>query len=195
MEKLVNMDFDTTQVKVEITEGMSEEDILKKAQETFAQRILEGKSGRCKYNIAEADGMSLQESKVGQVVSVKDEKGYGVIIEVKPNRKFPLSVALPKGVVQVKPFIVKKETTTNVDKVIESLGRKEFEKEIGWFDGHAGFLFNGKDVVPVIFGKGTKAYYYVHPVSLDAEGRVYKLKQPQLTQVFDDKQEAEKRIG
>ncbi|PGT83292.1 hypothetical protein [Bacillus sp. AFS040349] len=196
-EVTVTLDLSTITIPLKLEKECSKEDILKLAKEE-AIKQLASKFPPLTYNIVEGKALSLNEAKQGMIVKLKDDGEYGIICGVKSTNKLPVSVALSGGrVLKVVPSAIEKASKrVKIEKVI--LGREKWQRDLGWLEGSTGYFVNGRDIsdiIPVVFGKGTKTYHHAIIVDHDAEGRGYKLSAKDLSRVFDTKEDAESYLG
>jgi len=189
--KTVSINLKELQVKVKGSSDMSKEEYLNLALKELGNDLLKGKHPNLSYNVSDKNVMTLEECKLGQIVSVENE-GLGVITEVK-NRKLPLTISTKKGNLQAAPVACKKETDVDPQEVMKILARKDWEKDMGWHQGKCGYYVNGNEVIPIIVGKEKKKYTEIIPLQKgEGKDRFYNLEPSKFKFVYDTKAEAEK---
>ncbi|MFD1736152.1 hypothetical protein ACFSCX_06195 [Bacillus salitolerans] len=185
----VQLTLKPIQVLVQAEEGTSDQEIVTLAKQKALQ-VLSEKFPSITYIITKGESLTLQDAYPGQVIREKDAQKVGVITEVKPRSKFPIEVTHVDGK-QMKyiPSTLEKSNNEKDFESVMNIGRPSYYGD-SWAEGCTGWFVNGKELIPVVIGKVTTAYYYVHTVGLEGKNSHYKLKTPHMARVFPNKEDA-----
>lgn len=188
--KSVILTFDPVTINLSVAKGLSEQEIVELAKKEFQKKVKEN-IPKHRVSIISGTALSAEEIKPGRpILTDKGEKA--IITAYKSGNKFPIQVVI-QGHKLLQGTIAafqKADPSTPVDDFIE--GRR-FKSE-DWYEGDTGYFVNGKEIIPVVFGKETKTNYHAIVVGHDAEGRYFQLKAGSLSKVFPTRKEAEDSI-
>lgn len=191
-QKTVSIELQPVKVVVNPKKGSSDKEILKLAEAQFIAQLKEH-FPFYKYQLLDATSMSLEECEVGRIVRCKGELGY--IFEIKPTRKFPVSLIL-SGARRIKAI---PEALEAVEE--ESLlgtvwnERPDFMKEMGeWSPGHNAYIPFDKEIRKVIVEKVTKTQIIVYQLRTEVTKKYTPLKASQFALLCDTEEQAIKFI-
>lgn len=195
MEKTITLYFSPVNVCLDVTEGLSEKEMLYLAKQEAVKSIERENFHDFKYSVVDGSVMDDNDLQIGRPVKLKDSGDIGIIYDIKPKQKLPIKIVLQNGqmINASKAILEKASRKTSIEKLIK--GRLDWEKEMNeWYPGKTAFLVTKKGITPVVISTGRtnlKAYVVAH----DTSGRFYTLTQNQAQQFLHDTYiEAEKAI-
>lgn len=185
--KSVILTFDPVTINLSVTKGLSDVEVVELAKKEFQKKVKENVP-KHRASIISGTALSAEEIKAGRpILTEKGEKA--IITAYKPGNKFPIQVVVQghKLLQGTLAAFQKADPSTSIDDYIE--GRR-FPGE-DWYEGDTGYFVNGQEIIPVVFGKGTKTTNHAIVIGHDAEGKYYQLKAASLSRVFPTRKEAE----
>lgn len=190
MEKSVRIELDPISVVVNVNDEVKDSEVLELAKKAVIKQ-LEEKFPYFKYSITEGKVIDDLDVIPGRIVKMKSSGEIGIIFEVKPGTKYPISIALPnnKIIKCTKEALEKASGKIKVEKLIQ--GRDNLGIQLNeWLSGTTAFFVNGNEIIPVVINKARtklKAYIVGHKV----KGSYYTLAPANCNRLFDSFKEAE----
>lgn len=188
--KSVIFTFDPVTINLSVAKSISDEELVALAEKEF-QKMVKENMPKHRTSIISGTALSAEEINPGRLI-LTDKGEKAIITAYKPGNKFPIQVVVQghKSLQGTIAAFQKADPSLPVDDFIEG---KRF-KDSDWYEGDSGYFVNNGEIIPIVFGKGTKANYHAIIVGHEAEGRYFQLKALSLSRVFPTRKEAEARI-
>jgi hypothetical protein len=189
--KSVIFHVDPVTINLSVVKGISDQELVELAKKEF-QKMVKVEIPKHRTSIVNGTALSAEDIKPGRLIL--NEKGEKAIITAyKPGNKYPIHAVVQghrnyQGTIG---FYQKADPSTPVDDFIEGKQLKGMDE---WYEGDTGYFVNSGEIIPVVFGKGTKTNYHAYIVGHDAKGEYFTLKAPSLSRVFPTRKEAEEKL-
>jgi len=186
MQKTITLQLPPISVSVDVPESLSSKEILQLGKKELINQLTKKFPKGIQYDIVDGSVIDDTDIQAGRPVKLKDSGEIGIIYEVKPNQKFPIKIALPKGktIGCMKQAVETVSKRTKVEKLIT--GREEWEKSLNeWYSGKTAFLCNKGEIIPVVISAArTKVKAII--VGHESNGAFYNLTMEQANRFLCD---------